>query len=176
MDYLIRLRQTEGRKICVDPGQKEAIYLYPGEIRKWNIADGMQVSEEWFEALRQKTALVRAKKRAMAIIARRDKTEQELRDKLTESMNDSRSVEEALSFRRYASEYLFYKRKKKSFFTIRMELRSKGIPEEILSLLFEEEGAQDREDLAPLFNKYIRRFNAVKLRAKNTHTCGSAIK
>ena len=40
-----------------------------------------------------------------------------------------------------------------------MELRSKGIPEEILSLLFEEEGAQDREDLAPLFNKYIRRFS-----------------
>jgi len=167
MDYLIRLSGTQGRKICVDPGEAEAIYLYPGEIRKWNITDGMQVTKEWFEALRQETALPRARKRAMAIISKRDKTEQELRDKLTQSMNDSRSVEEAISFmkdngyiddRRYASEYLLYKRKKKSFLRIRMDLKAKGIPEEILSLLFEEEGKQEAEDLVPLFDKYIRRF------------------
>ncbi len=167
MIYEIRLRPTKGRKIYVDPGEREGIYLYPAEIRKAGLRDGRELTDSDFEELRRLYALPRAKKRALGILTRRDKTEQELRDKLEESMTDSFSVDEAISYLkqygyvddyRYASEYIYYKRSKKSFRQIRADLRKKGIPSDILEQAFEESGGQEEEDIRQLFDKYIRRF------------------
>ena len=167
MEYRITLEKTSGKKIYVNPGDREGIYLYPSEIRRCRLEEGASVTEEKLEQMRLQFAYPRAKRRAVAILAKRDQTEQELRDKLMKSYTDSSSLEETMDFvrncgyvndLRYAREYLETRRHRKSFRMIRMELRRKGIPDRILSLVAEEAGSQGEADLAPLVKKYLKRF------------------
>ena len=167
MELMIRLTKTGGKKVCVEPEGQEGIFLYPGEIRKCRLTDGMTMAEEEFEDIRINYALPRAKKRALGILLKRDMTLQGLREKLEGSYNDSRSIEEALSFvqecgyvddMNYARDYLQSRRKRRSFRMIRQDLSRKGISQEILNHLFEEAGNQDREDVEEAVVKYARRF------------------
>ncbi len=167
--YIIKLRKTGGKKIYVDPLEREGIYLYPGEVRKEKLEEGQEMTEEELLRLRLVYALPRARKRALGILAKRDQTESQIRDKLEKSLTDSRSLEEALDFvkkhgyvndYKYACDYLFAKRGRKSFRQIRMDLIGKGISREILDQVFEENREQDAGDLKELFEKYIRRFPA----------------
>ena len=183
MDYIIHLVKTGGRKVCVEPEYEEGIYLYPGEIRKAGLKDGMELPEQDFRQLREEYAVPRAKKRALGILVKKDCTEKELRDKLTGSLHDAFSVERAIAFVKengyvddaaYARDYLYYKRGRKSFRQIRMELTRKGIEGQILDALFEEAGGQDAEELRPLVLKYIRRFPEMDAAAKQktyAHFC-----
>ena len=168
MDYIIHLHSTRGKKIYVEPEYEEGIYLYPGEIKKQKLADGDAVSAETFQKLRKEYAVPRAKKRALGILVKKDCTEQELRDKLTASLNDTRSVDAALDFvkdhgyvndENYAREYLNDKKGRKSYRQIRMELTRKGISGQILDMVFEEAGSQQEEDIRPQVIKYIRKFS-----------------
>ena len=47
----------------------------------------------------------------------------------------------------YARDYLYFKKGRKSFLQIKMELQKKGIPAEVLETVFEEEGSQQMEDI-----------------------------
>ena len=181
MEFVIHMYETKGKKICVKPEHEEGIYLYPGEIRKQKLADGDRISEETFCRLREEYAVPRARKRALGILVKKDCTEQELREKLAASLNDSFSVERALDFvkeqgyvndENYAKEYLYYKKERKSYRQIRMELSRKGIAGHILDALFEEAGSQEEEDIRPHVIKYIRKFpelDAVAVRKTCAH-------
>lgn len=167
MELIIHLHKTKGKKIYVEPEYEEGVYLYPGEIKKQKLQDGDSVSAETFEKLRKEYAVPRAKKRALGILVKKDCTEKELRGKLTASLNDSQSIEEALTFVRehgyvddenYAREYLHDKKGRKSYLQIRMELTRKGIAGQILDMVFEEAGSQQEEDIRPQVMKYIRKF------------------
>ena len=98
MQYKITLTDTGKKKVYVNPGVREGIYLYPGEIKKLRLEDGSELEQDEFERIRLEYALPRAKHRAIAILAKRDKTEQELRDKLLQSLTDTQSLEEAISY------------------------------------------------------------------------------
>ena len=98
MQYKITLTDTGKKKVYVNPGVREGIYLYPGEIKKLRLEDGSELEQDEFERIRLEYALPRAKHRAIAILAKRDKTEQELREKLLQSLTDTQSLEEAISY------------------------------------------------------------------------------
>lgn len=179
MDYTMHLHKTSGKKIYADPGYTEGIYLYPGEIKKHRLTEGCTITEEQFCSLWEEYAVPRAKKRALGILVKRDCTEKELYDKLTASFHDSRSVERALAFVKeqgyvndtnYARDYLYCKKGKKSYRQIRMELSRKGISGQILDALFDETGAQQKEDLQPQIEKYIRKFPTLDALARQK-TC-----
>ena len=89
MQYKITLTDTSKKKVYVNPGVREGIYLYPGEIKKLRLEDGSELEQDEFERIRLEYALPRAKRRAIAILAKRDKTEQELREKLLQSLTDT---------------------------------------------------------------------------------------
>lgn len=167
MEYRIHIRETGGRKVYIDPEQQEGMYLYPGEVKKKKLSDGMSLSETELEELRKEYAIPRAKKRALGILVKRDKTEQELREKLVDAKNDSISIDAALQFvrdagyvddDRYARDYIRSRRERKSFRMIRMELTRKGISQEILDAVFEDEKSQEADDVRNQFEKYIRKF------------------
>ncbi|MDD7114519.1 MAG: regulatory protein RecX [Lachnospiraceae bacterium] len=179
MEYVIHLRGTSGKKIYVDPEGGEGFYLYPGEIKKEKLTEGDSVREEDLERIRREYAVPRAKKRALGLLVKKDRTEKEIRDKLKDSVNDQQSVEEAVKYVRsfgyvddlnYARDYLYYKKSKKSYPLIRQELKQKGISSEILDLIFEEAGPQKEEDLLPQIRKYIRKFDEMDATAKKK-TC-----
>ena len=77
MQYKITLTDTGKKKVYVNPGVREGIYLYPGEIKKLRLDDGSELEQDEFERIRLEYALPRAKHRAIAILAKRDKTEQD---------------------------------------------------------------------------------------------------
>ena len=167
MSYTVTLRETDKKKVYVDPRIREGIYLYPGEIKKLKLLEGSMLEEDEFERIRLQYALPRAKHRAIAILAKRDKTEKELRDKLQQSLTDTKTLEETISYVRtcgyvddvqYARDYIYFKKGRKSFLQIKMELQKKGISSQVLETVFEEEGGQEMEDILMQVKKYMRRF------------------
>lgn len=183
MEYVIHLVPSAGKKIYIDPEYKEGIYLYPGEIKKEKLIDGESIREEELERMRKEYAVPRAKKRALGILVKRDRTEKELRDKLEDSCNDQQSIEDAVNYVKsfgyvddlnYARDYLYFKKAKKSYPLIRKELKEKGISSGILDLVFEEAGPQKEEDLIPQIKKYVRKFaelDPVAKRKTCAHFC-----
>lgn len=179
MNYKIDIRKTNGRKYFVchgDPGFEEGIYLYPGEIKKSKLKKDAEISEEDFEKIRLTLVVPRAKKRALGILAKRDRTESQLREQLEKNQYDYASIEDALYFmrehhyiddERYVRDYIYSKKDKKSFRQIRFDLRRKGISQEVLDRIFEEEDGQSSQDLIPLIEKYVRRFSELDRAAKN---------
>lgn len=179
MEYVIHLIPSSGKKIYIDPEYREGIYLYPSEIKKEKLVDEGRIEEDELERIRREYAVPRAKKRALGILVKRDRTEKELRDKLKDSVNDEQSIDDAVNYVRafgyvddynYARDYLYFKKSKKSYKMIRRELREKGISSEILDFVFEEAGNQNREDLVPHVKKYIRKFETLDANAKRK-TC-----
>lgn len=167
MYYKVTLTETGKKKIYVDPGSREGIYLYPGEIKKLKLETGSELEQDEFERIRLEYALPRAKHRAIAILAKRDKTEKELREKLAQSLTDTQSLEETINDMKacgyvndeqYVRDYLYFKRGRKSFLQIKMELQKKGISQQILEAVFEEEGEQQLEDLLEQVKKYMKKF------------------
>ena len=43
MQYKITLTDTSKKKVYVNPGVREGIYLYPGEIKKLRLEDGSEL-------------------------------------------------------------------------------------------------------------------------------------
>ena len=179
MDYQISLSQGPGKKMYVVPEGEEGFFLYPSEVRKLKLKEGMSLSGEELNKIRLLFALPRAKKRAMGILVKQDKTVQELREKLIGSGHDSRSTEEALRFvigagyvddDRYARDYIHARRRKRSDRMIRMELLRKGIAPDLLELVFEEEGPQNRSQVEDAVRKYMSRFPEPDLSARQK-TC-----
>ena len=175
MLYRITLVDTGKKKIYVNPGEREGIYLYPGEIKKLKLEDGSEIGQDEFEKIRLEYALPRAKHRAIAILAKRDKTEKELREKLQQSLTDTQSLEETISYMKscgyvddeqYARDYLYFKKGRKSFLQIKMELQKKGISSQVLEQIFEEEGGQQIEDILVQVKKYMKKFPSLDFVAK----------
>lgn len=175
MEYQIRLRKTDGKKIYVDPQEEEGFYLYPTEVKKSALEDEMLISEEMFCQIRELFAVPRAKKRALGLLIKKDLTEKELVEKLEKSYHDSYSIAVAMAFvtqhgyvddERYAQEYFYYRKGRKSFRRIQEELTRKGIPYDILRRVMEEEGEQSEEDVRPLVEKYARKFQELDYQAR----------
>ena len=55
-------------------------------------------------------------------------------------------------------DYIYFKKGRKSFLQIKMELQKKGISSQVLETVFEEEGGQEMEDILMQVKKYMRRF------------------
>lgn len=168
MDYEILLRQTGGKKIYVDPQEEEGFYLYPGEVRKAGLKDGMLLSQEDFQRLYKEYAVPRAKKRALGILSKKDMTQAQLVEKLQTSLHDSHAIAEAMAFviqhgyvddESYARDYIYFHKAKKSFRQMKEELARKGIERDLLENVFEEEGEQPIHTVRPLVEKYIRKFD-----------------
>ncbi len=167
MEYEILLKPTSGKKIYVDLQEEEGFYLYPGEIKKCGLKDGIILTEDEVNFIHNEYAVPRAKKRALGLLTKKDMTEKELVDKLESSLNDSRSIAAAMAFvtnhgyiddESYARDYLYFHKNRKSFRRIREELTRKGVSRSILQNLFEEEGSQDKDTIRPLVVKYRRKF------------------
>lgn len=167
MDYRIAFRKTKGKKLYVDPQEEEGFFLYPGEIRKAGLKEGMVISEDDLLAIHAEYAVPRARRHALGLLAKKDMTEKELVEKLEKSLNDSRSIAAAMAFvtehgyiddRRYVEDYIYSHKGKKSFLQMKEILLRKGVPGDIIRLALEEEGQQSAEDIRSLVEKYARKF------------------
>lgn len=132
-----------------------AFVLYKGELKKYQIEEGMDLSEETYEEILHQVLIKRAKERALYLLKDRDRTEQEIRRKLREGFYPEDSIAQTINFlkeyrflddweygRRYIRTYGNSRSKKR----LQFDLQQKGLDREQIRLLLEESDGDISED------------------------------
>ena len=131
-----------------------AFILYKGEMKKLDIREGQSISRETEEQIRSEILLRRAKLRAMHLLEDMDRTETELRDKLSRGEYPDDVVEKAIDYVssfgyiddvRYAENYILGRKDLKSRREIRAVLAKKGISGEDIEQAFSACYSEDSE-------------------------------
>lgn len=150
---------TRGR-YRVDMEDQTAFVLYQTELAGLDIREGENVPEETLRKIREEILPLRAKKRVLNLLQRKDYTSAQLRGKLREGDYPESCIEEAVAYAasygyvddgRYAEDFIRYHLEKKSRTRIEQDLMKKGISKDLIGGIFEklaEEGtAQDEESM-----------------------------
>ncbi len=128
-----------------------AFVLYKGELERYHVKEGQELSAEDYDAICRTLLPRRAKLRSMKLLQKREYTTEELRRKLRQGFYPELVIEEALDYvasyhytddLRYAVNYMNCHEKDKSRVRIEQDLRKKGISKEILQQAWAEWEAQ----------------------------------
>ena len=143
------------RRLHLDNG--EVWVLYSGELRTCLLAEGTELTQMQYEQIRHDIIGKRAKKRAMHLLEKMDRTEQELRRKLLENEYPEDLAEEAIAYvksfhyvddARYADCYVRLRGAAKSRGKLLAELQQKGVDRELASqVLSEYESERDEQQM-----------------------------
>ena len=124
-----------------------AFVLYNGELRDFDIKVGNELSEDKYNEIECGLLPKRAKLRAMNLLQKRDYTEKQLRDKLSDGMYPQDCIDTAIDYvksyryvddERYAEDYINYHMSGRSRNRIIMDLMNKGISKDIILNKLEE--------------------------------------
>lgn len=133
-------------KYKVDLDGQFAFVLYKGELSKYGVKEGAELTEETVEEIYNTVLLKRAKKRAMHLLEDMDRTEAGLREKLRQGLYPAEITEKAIEYvrsfgylndARYAENFILSRRNSKSKKEIHALLLGKGISDEEISIAFE---------------------------------------
>lgn len=160
MRRILGIETLGGGRFLVQTEEGDAFPMYKGELRHYGIREGEELGEESFREIMEELLPNRAKKKALHLLERMDRTETQLRQKLTELRYPKEIVEEAVSYVksfhyiddvRYARQYIESRGERESIRQMRMALLQKGIAGEILDGVLQDTEPPDEE-------KQIRRW------------------
>ncbi len=123
-----------------------AFVLYKGELSRFGIKAGAEISEETAERIRRDVVFKRAKLRAMHLLEDMDRTEAGLREKLRQGLYPEDAAEEAVRYvksfgylddSRYAENFVRSRQGSKSRREIQALLLRKGISADKIEAAFE---------------------------------------
>ncbi len=122
-----------------------AFVLYKGELSQYGIECGVTVTDTLYDRIMQETVFPRAKKRAMNLLMNIDRTEADVRRRLSEDYPPEavdNAVAYVLSFgyiddMRYAEEFIRCKSERAGRKQIRSKLLEKGISADVIEAAFE---------------------------------------
>lgn len=138
--------------VCLDNGME--LVLYRGEAKQVGLEADMPLSDETYRILLNEIVGKRAKKRALHLLERMDRTEHQLREKLTQGGYPSECIDDAIayvkSFRylddyRYACNLVRCSQERLSRQKLRMKLAQKGISRDVIERALAEEYEADEE-------------------------------
>lgn len=150
------------KKIYLDG--EYAFFLYPKELRQYPLEVDEELSDGVYEEIRH-IVLVRAKRKMLALLSKRDYTCEEIARKLRKGYYSEDIIEEAVCYgvckrylddERYAREYIEWKKQSKSLRQISYELSQKGIAKSIYEPILQLE-EDDEENLRELVDRYMSR-------------------
>jgi regulatory protein len=122
-----------------------AFVLYKGELRKFRIQEGQEISEELYGQIMTEVLVRRARLRSMNLLQSKDYTRKQLEDKLKQGEYPPACIEDALAYvesygyiddSRYARDYVEYHIQNKSRNRIMMDLMKRGICKEDIQNAF----------------------------------------
>ena len=147
-------------KVLVD--EDFAFVLYKGELRRYHIEEGGELSQEQYEEILQQVLNNRAKERALYLLKASDKTTGEIRRKLQEGFYPQEAIEFALEFlekyhlvddmdygRRYIEAYKDRRSKKR----LQFDLQQKGLDRQQISELLESAEVSEDEQIQAFLQK-----------------------
>ena len=121
--------------------------LYRGELRRFQIKQGGELSEDAYRQIFREILPKRAKLRCMNLLKAKDYTKRQLTDKLKQGAYPDEIIEEALAYvesygyiddRRYARNFIEYHIGTRSRRRSENDLQQKGIRRELIALAFDE--------------------------------------
>lgn len=130
--------------------------LYQKEAAGYHLEEGRELPVETWIRIRTEVLDKRAKKRAMYLLQKMDRTEHQLRQKLEENGYPQEIVECAVDYVkayhyiddfRYASAYIRYRQGQKSRLQLKAALQQKGISGEVIARALEEAYMEGEEGL-----------------------------
>ena len=165
----------KGSMMCVELSggglaQEMKIYIHSEIIRKYNVAKGMELSEEEADRLIYENDLRRARERALYLMESRDHSYRELFDKLEKNYSEDICFEVCnrlaeigvINDRRYAEKLCrqLFEVKKLGRYRVRQEMRLKGLSSEIIEEAMENFSEEDEpfERLEKLVEQKYERY------------------
>ncbi|WP_026512806.1 regulatory protein RecX [Butyrivibrio sp. LB2008] len=133
-----------------------AFVLYNGELRDFDIKVGNELSDNKYDEIKCGLLPKRAKLRAMNLLQKKDYTEKQLRDKLSDGLYPEDCIDTAIDYvksyrylddERYACDYITYHMSVRSKNRIIMDLMNKGISKDIIHEKLEELYSEEGEDI-----------------------------
>ena len=147
--------------ICFETGIHCLVYGY--EIRGMKLEEDTYISKEQYQHIVKEIVGKRAKKRAMHLLERMDRTEHQLREKLMSSDYPEECVDDAIAYvkgfhylddSRYAENFTRYSKEKLSRQQIKQKLISKGIAKDLIEDAIDSEyDADERMHIRKLLEK-----------------------
>lgn len=165
----------KGSMMCVELSggglaREMKIYIHSEIIRKYNVAKGMELSEEEADRLIYENDLRRARERALYLMESRDHSYRELFDKLEKNYSEDICFEVCnrlaeigvINDRRYAEKLCrqLFEVKKLGRYRVRQEMRLKGLGSEIIEEAMENFSEEDEpfERLEKLVEQKYERY------------------
>lgn len=145
-------REKGRTSIRFDNGME--VLLYKGDVRKLGLQEQTVISREKYDEIIYEILGTRAKKRAMFLLERMDRTEHQLRDKLMQNGYPAVCVDLAIDYvkkyhyiddLRYATNYISYQQKRKSRQKLKIDLLTKGIDKNVIEQALDEAFDSDEQ-------------------------------
>ena len=179
MPYICEIKPLEKGKSALILDNGEELILYRSELRALSLSGQMELPEELYRKIMDEIIGLRAKKRAMHLLERMDRTEKQLYDKLLQSGYPQECIENAILYvkkyhyvddRRYASNYIRCYQDRKSRLRMQQDLLRKGVSRALIEEVLEEEfQADERIQIRSLLEK--RGFDATECDEKERQRC-----
>jgi regulatory protein len=154
LDIQLVPRKKNKYKVHLQGGMD--LVLYKREVKTYGLEAGEELSEEAYQRILEETLIPRAKRRAMHLLEKQDRTRKNLEDKLRESDYPQTAIDAAIAYvesfhyiddERYARSYVHFHQEGKSKRRIQQDLMQKGIDREVIALVLEEEYETSEADM-----------------------------
>ncbi len=145
---ITQITPEDKNRVRVSFDDSQDLILYKGELKKLGLEEGSDISDALYEQIFYEIVGKRAVKRAMHLLEKMDRTEEQLRRKLLEGQYPARLAEKAIDYvksyhyiddERYARTFIRLKQEQRSAARMRMDLLAKGVSAEIIEQALEEE-------------------------------------
>lgn len=172
---IISLEKGRGQKVYVNLEDRSRFLLYTGDIRRYHLEEGMELSQEFLLRIMEETLYRRARQKALAVLKRADQSESELRRKLKQSEYPEEIIDRTIDYvysyhylddERYAKNYIRYKSGTKSRRQIVNELRQKGVSKEVVDTALDEAEGDDIEAIRRAIGKKTSDVEALEYEQK----------
>lgn len=154
-------------KVVLDEGI--SFVLYKGELNRYHIKFGEELSENGYQSIFHEILPKRAKLRCMNLLKSKDYTQKQLEDKLRQGGYPPEIICEAIAYagsygyiddERYARNFIEYNMQSKSRNRIESDLLRKGISKELAAKVFDELEENGMEiDEAGMIHKLLMKKN-----------------
>lgn len=172
-----KIEPLDKRRSKVFLDEDFAFVLYKGELRKYHIEEGAEVTDALYDELLNEVICKRVKERALHLLQFSAKTEAEIRQKLKTAFYPEKAINEAVMFlseyhylddEAYAKSYIEAYGKRKSRADLMNVLLKKGVSKPLIQELLKEQPPEEEPLIRQLLEKRRYREDAPAEERKKT--------
>lgn len=142
--------------------------LYKGELHRFHIKQGEELTEDAYQSIFKEILPKRAKLRSMNLLKSRNYTRKQLEDKLKQGGYPPEIIAEAVAYvesygyindENYVRDFIEYNMQSKSRKRIENDLQQKGICKELISKVFDDlkEEGQEMDETAMIYRLLLKK-------------------